>query len=80
MHLQALLATLVSLAVITTSTPTPKFKLPAPLDLVPTVHKPNSNALEKRTLGGVRLSDGANFTDHVWYGVYPLNDCIDLGD
>ena len=71
-----IIATLISLAV---TLPAPAFMGPAPLNFI---YKETSKgaSIEKRTLGGVRLSDGANFTGHVWYGVYPINECIGLND
>ena len=54
---------------------------------VPTLHYPapynfiaEDSSLEKRNIGGVRLSDGADFTGHVWYGIWQLNECISLND
>ena len=37
-----------------------------------------STNLQKRNVGGVRLSDGKDFSGHVWYGVVPLAECIAL--
>ena len=54
---------------------------------IPTLNTPtpynfndSRSLVDKRNVGGVRLSDGLNFTGHVWYGVWPLNECISLGD
>lgn len=59
--------------------PAPKFLGPAPVNFIDKTEKADSS-VAKRALGGVRLSDGKNFTGHVWYGVYALNDCIALND
>ena len=59
--------------------PVSDFTGPAPYNFISDSSSKNSG-LEKRNLGGVRLSDGANFTGHVWYGIYPLNECIGLND
>ena len=73
MHL-LILASLVSLAITA-----PTFQHPTPYDLIAD-GSTTQPSITKRIVGGVRLSDGANFTGHVWYGVYPLNHCIGLND
>jgi hypothetical protein len=65
------------------------FQHPAPLNFIANTLSSSATTsddaevmerdLEKRTVGGVRLSSGPNFTGQVWYGVYPLNQCIGLG-
>ena len=57
------------------------FQNPAPFDFISLAAAGKNvaaNAMVKRNIGGVRMSDGAGFTGHVWYGIYPLNTCIDL--
>lgn len=39
---------------------------------------PAHSLLQKRNIGGVRLSTGAAFTGDVWYGIMPLTTCIAL--
>lgn len=61
------------LASITRAVPT--FKSPGPYEFIDI-----DTSLHKRNVGGVRLSDGKNFTGHVWYGIWPLNECVSLND
>ncbi|KAF2769368.1 hypothetical protein EJ03DRAFT_374529 [Teratosphaeria nubilosa] len=46
--------------------------LPQPTPLHPHLH------LQKRTLGGVTLSTGANFTGNETHVGFPVDECIDL--
>lgn len=71
--LSIIITALISLAM---AIPAPKFQGPAPVNFI----DKTESSVEKRALGGVRLADGKNFTGHVWYGVYALNDCIALND
>ncbi|KAK3705024.1 hypothetical protein LTR37_013541 [Vermiconidia calcicola] len=77
MHSTTLITAIFSLATFISAAPTTSssFKAPAPFAVID-----ETSQLSKRNIGGVRLSDGANFTGHVWYGIYPLNDCIGLND
>jgi hypothetical protein len=59
--------------------PAPTFVGPAPVNFIEGTESTGSN-MAKRTRGGVRISDGKNFTGHPWYGVYPINECIALND
>jgi hypothetical protein len=72
-----IIASLISLAI---AFPTTNFANPAPYNFIDDKTESTSSTISKRNIGGVRLSDGANFTEHVWYGIYPLNECIGLGD
>jgi hypothetical protein len=71
-----IIATIISLAI---ALPAPAFMGPAPVNFIDK-EASKDVSIEKRNLGGVRLSDGANFTGHVWYGIYPINECIGLND
>ena len=59
--------------------PAPTLQGPAPVNLIDKAEKSDAT-IEKRELGGVRLSNGKNFTGSPWYGVYAINDCIALND
>ncbi len=83
MQLQSILAPLLSLLALTAAAPTssPSFGEPAPFSFIgdsPSIAG-KASALSKRNIGGVRLADGKDFSGHVWYGIYPLNQCINLG-
>ncbi|KAH9821970.1 hypothetical protein Tdes44962_MAKER04867 [Teratosphaeria destructans] len=70
-HTLLLLLTPLTLA---TPTPPPQLQRPTPLtstDLHPRI-------LHKRTLGGVTLSTGPNFTGSETHVDLPVNECIDL--
>ena len=81
-----------TLATLAAPAPAPaaeaSFNAPAPYDFISLAAAgknipsdfTTTTGLAKRNLGGVRMSDGANFTGHVWYGAFPLNTCIDLRD
>lgn len=90
-----LASTLSSITTLASPAPAPAagaatFNDPAPYDFISltaagkiapdSLTDGTSSDLSKRNLGGVRMSDGANFTGHVWYGIYPLNTCVDLRD
>lgn len=85
--LLTLLLTLLTIITLTLSAPAPAaaaFRVPAPFDFISlaaagkTANLPTN--FNKRNVGGVRMSDVPDFTGHVWYGIYPLNTCIDLRD
>ena len=79
MQPQSLLASIFAIAACAAAAPTtPAFQEPAPFELI-AASSSNTDALSKRNIGGVRLSDGINFTGHVWYGIFPLDQCINLG-
>jgi hypothetical protein len=69
-----------SLIVLAIALPTTNFLNPAPYNFIDDKPESTSSTVSKRNIGGVRLSDEPNFTGHVWYGIYPLNECIGLGD
>lgn len=52
--------------------------LPLPKPLPGAETSPATSLLQKRNIGGVRLSTGAGFTGDVWYGIMPLATCIAL--
>ena len=56
----------------------PTFEYPNPFDLS-AEHDWTTPKINKRNAGGVRLSDEENFAGHVWYGVWPEETCIGLG-
>ena len=74
--LRIIITFLISLA---TALPAPNFVGPAPVNFIDEKESTGSS-MGKRALGGVRVSDGKNFTGHPWYGVYAINDCIALND
>ena len=74
--LQIIMAFLISLAA---ALPAPTLIGPAPVNFIDEKESTGSS-IQQRTLGGVRVSDGKNFTGHPWYGVYPINECIALHD
>lgn len=82
----ALLKLFLLMATSTFAAPTPSpLNSPAPFDFISLtaagkLSTPGTSQLTKRNIGGVRMSDGADFTGTVWYGIYPLNTCIDLRD
>lgn len=77
MHGNFLLINLLTLSTSIFSAPGKRgFQPPTPYNYINA--DSTSTGLQKRNVGGVRLSDGADFTGNVWYGIMPLADCIAL--